>query len=372
MNTQSSTAAEPLRVVIAPDAFKGSLAAPDVAAAMAEGWRSVRPGDDLVLLPQADGGEGTLDAIASAVPGSVRRSAGSVTGADGRPTPGEWLELPDGTGVVELAQSSGLPLMARPDPLGATTRGLGEVILAALDAGATGLVIGLGGSASTDAGSGALAALGLSLLDGDARPLRDGGGELARLAHLDLTGMRPAPAGGVRLLSDVTAPLLGPEGAAAVFGPQKGADPLDVRTLDDALARFAGLLDGGAAATTPGAGAAGGTGYGFRAAWGAEIESGARAIATLTGAVAAVASADVVLTGEGRFDATSNTGKVVGSLLELVPVGTRTGVIAGQLSAHPPDWGCALTELAGSVDAALAEPERWLREAGAGAARALA
>ncbi|MEO5921998.1 MAG: glycerate kinase [Pseudolysinimonas sp.] len=366
----------PLRVVIAPDSFKGSLNAPDVALAIADGWRSVRADDDLVLLPQADGGEGTLAAVASAVPGAVLRSAGDVTGPDGRPVGGMWLELPDGTAVVELAQASGLPRMAALDPLGATTRGLGEVIGAALDAGATALVIGLGGSASTDGGAGALSALGLGLLDDDGRPVRDGGGELARVTVVERSGMRDAPAGGVRLLSDVTAPLLGPEGAAAVFGPQKGAGEEDIRTLDTALASFAMLLGDGAA--TPGAGAAGGAGYGFLAAWGARIEAGSQAIATLTGLDRQAASADVVITGEGRFDATSVTGKVVGNALALIDTGDgRPMVIAGRLGAEPvtPDgravWARALSDLAGSADAAMADPQRWLRVAGAEAAAAV-
>jgi glycerate kinase len=361
--------------VIAPDSFKGTLPAADAALAIGEGWRSVRTDDDIVLLPQADGGEGTLAAIASAVPGAVLRSTGPVTGPDGRPTPGYWLELPDGTAVVELAQASGLPLMAALDPLGATTRGLGEVIGAALDAGATALVIGLGGSASTDGGAGALSALGLGLLDGDGRPVGAGGGELARIATVDRSLLRDAPAGGVRLLSDVTAPLLGPAGAAAVFGPQKGASPDDVRTLDAALASYAELLGDGAA--TPGAGAAGGAGFGFLAAWGARIEAGSQAIAALTGFAAEAASADVVITGEGRFDATSSTGKVVGNALALVDTGSaRAVVIAGRLDAQPVTPGgravlaVSLEELAGSPEAAMADPARWLRDAGAAAARA--
>ncbi|CAN5502226.1 glycerate kinase [soil metagenome] len=360
-----------LQVVIAPDSFKGSMDAMDVASAIAEGWRTLRPDDELTLLPQADGGEGTLAAIASAVPGAVLRSAGDVTGPAGHPTPGHWLQLPDGTAVVELAQSSGLPLLSTLDPLGATTRGLGEVIAAALDSGATALVLALGGSASTDGGAGALTALGLRLLDGDDRPVGVGGAELARITRIDRTGLRPAPAGGVRLLSDVTSPLLGPTGAAVVFGPQKGADAQDVRTLDAALGQFAGLLDGGAATATAGAGAAGGTGYGFLAAWAAEIESGAEAIASLTGLAAAVASADVVITGEGRYDATSRSGKVVGAALELVPH-ERLVIIAGQVAETPPPgvrvWD--LSELAGSPAAAIADPARWARAAGVAAAHA--
>ena len=365
----------PLRAVIAPDSFKGSLDAADVALAIAEGWRTVRPDDELTLLPQADGGEGTLAAIAAAVPGAVLRSAGEVTGPDGRPTPGYWLALPDGAAVVELAQASGLPLMSAPDPLGATTRGLGEVIAATLDARATSLVIALGGSASTDGGAGALAALGMRLFDADDRPLGDGGGELARLARIDRSALRVPPTGGVRLLTDVTAPLLGPQGAAAVFGPQKGASADDIRTLETALETYTGLLGEGAA--IPGAGAAGGAGYGFVAAWGASIEAGSQAIATLTGFAAEAASADVVITGEGRFDATSTTGKVVGNALALVDTGMARGVvIAGQLDALPVTpagrevRGIGLVDLAGSVEAAIGDPARWLRDAGAEAARA--
>ncbi|MEO8263094.1 MAG: glycerate kinase [Pseudolysinimonas sp.] len=347
--------------MIAPDSFKGSIGAAAAASAIAEGWRSVRHDDEIRMLPQADGGEGTLAAIASAVAGSEFHAAGDVTGPDGRPVPGRWLQLPDGTAVVELAQSSGLPLMAAPDPLGATTRGLGEVIRAALDDGASALVIGLGGSASTDGGAGALAALGLGLFDTAGLPIGDGGGELARLASIDSSALRAVP---TRLLSDVTAPLLGPTGAAAVFGPQKGASPDDVHALDAALAQFAALLGGDP--STPGAGAAGGAGYGFHVAWGARIESGAGAIATLTGLVAEAASADLLITGEGAFDATSLTGKVVGHALGRA---SRTAVIAGALATAPPDLGWSLTELAGSAEAALADPARWLREAGALAAR---
>lgn len=354
-----------MRIVIAPDSFKGSLGAAAVADALAEGWLSVRAGDSVALLPQADGGECTLDAMATAVPGARLRSAGPVTGPDGRPTPGHWLVLPDGTAVVELAQASGLPLMTALDPLGATTRGLGEVIAAALDAGATSLVIGLGGSASTDGGAGALAALGLGLLDEHSIQLPDGGGALARLVRVETSTLRDPPQGGVRLLSDVTAPLLGPAGAAAVFGPQKGATPDQVVTLDEALAHFAGHVGSGPhrdAATAAGAGAAGGTGYGFLAAWGAEITGGAAEIATLTGLVAAAASADLVITGEGRFDATSRSGKVVGHVLELA--GARAAVVAGELAADPGVDAVSLSELAGSPEAAMSEPERWLRAAG--------
>lgn len=358
-----------LRVVIAPDSFKGSLSATQVAHAITEGWTSVRSGDDLALMPQADGGEGTLDAVEAAVVGSVRRDAGLVSGPDGRPVRGEWLELPDGTAVVELAQMCGLPLMKAPDPLGASTFGLGQVIRAALSAGACRLVIGLGGSASTDGGAGALAALGLTAQGGALRAP-----ELATITTLDRSGLLAPPDGGVVLLSDVTNPLLGMTGAAHVYGPQKGATPAHIELLDAALAHFASLLGGDP--NRAGSGAAGGTAYGFAAAWGASIKPGADYLARLSGLPEAIAAANVVLTGEGRFDSTSLAGKLVGQLIGIAgeqPV--RVGVIAGQLSAVPtasdgtPLWSASLAVVAGSVEAALADPERWLRACGAEAAR---
>jgi len=377
-----------LRVVIAPDSFKGSVDAATAAEAIGSGWRAVRPFDEVLLLPQADGGEGTLDAIATSVAGARLRDAGPVTGPDGHQVEGHWLELPDRTAVAELAISSGLPLMTRPDPVGATTRGLGEVLAAALDAGATSLVVALGGSASTDGGAGALRALGLELLDAEGAPLPDGGGALTRLARVDVSQLRPPPAGGVRLLSDVTAPLLGPTGAAVVFGPQKGASAAEAVELDAALARWASLLENvldlkdspwnseraGGNTSIPGAGAAGGTGYGFLAAWGAAIEAGAPAIAELTGFAAAATSADVIITGEGRFDATSLVGKAAGHALEIPAApSTRRAVIAGTIATPPPAgvWSTGLVDLAGSLDAALDDPGRWLYAAGIAAANAL-
>lgn len=338
-----------MRVVIAPDSFKGSIPARDAAAAIAAGWRSVRGGDDVVELPQADGGEGTLDAIQAATPDAVRRSAGLVTGPDGRPVQGEWLELPGGTAVVELAQMSGLTLMASLDPLGATTRGLGEVIAAALEAGAVELVIALGGSASTDGGEGALGALDLS---------------------------RP-PSRCVRLLTDVTAPLLGPTGAAATFGPQKGASLEQVAELEERLLVFSSRFD--ADPMTPGAGAAGGTAFGFLAAWNAVIQPGAPEIAGLTGLSSHLQPGGVLITGEGSFDATSTQGKVVGHAIQLAAEAgvDQTFVIAGHFAAEPyapagiPVTSIALVDLAGSTDAALAEPARWLTVAGALAAAQL-
>ena len=355
-------------VIIAPDSFKGSVPAREVAAAIARGWASVRPDDRVTLIPQADGGEGTLDAIATAVPDAVLHCVGSVTGPDGRPTAGMWLELPGRVGVVELAQSCGLPLMKGPDPLGATTRGLGEVIRHALGHGVDSLVIGLGGSASTDGGAGALAALGLQLLDEHGAVIPDGGGSLASLASIRRDAMIAPPPRGATLLTDVSAPLLGPTGAAAVFGPQKGAAPADIRTLDAALARFASLLGGNP--DQPGAGAAGGVAYGLAAVWGATIEPGAAYLQKLSGLTAAIVTADVVITGEGRFDDTSSGGKVVGELLRLAGQHqVAVGIIAGQVATEAEAWTLALAELAGTAQKAIADPVPVLEEAGRRAAR---
>lgn len=359
-----------MRVVIAPDSFKGSARAADAAEAIADGWRSVRPGDDLLLLPQADGGEGTLDAIASAVTGA-RSHELEVTGPDDRPVTARWLGLPGGEAVVELAESSGLPLMARLDPLGATTFGLGQIIASALDAGATSLVIGLGGSASTDGAAGALQALGLRLRDAAGAPLPRGGGALAALAAVDRTGLRPAPHR-VRLLTDVDNPLLGPRGAAAVYAPQKGAGPAEVAALKSALTVWSAKLGGDP--ELAGAGAAGGAAFGFSTAWGAEIVPGAPAIAELTGLVAAASDADVVILGEGGFDHTSLGGKVVGHALGLAGAGTQVVVIAGRVDAVPVLPGgraaasISLSELAGSSEVAQRDALAWLVRAGAMAA----
>ncbi|MER5641109.1 glycerate kinase [Kitasatospora sp. NPDC002227] len=350
-----------MRVVLAPDSFKGTVTAADAARALADGWRSVRPADHLALRPMADGGEGTLAAVLAAHPGAAPTRVGGCTGPDGRPVDGEYALLPDGTAVVELATASGLPLLSGPAPLTATTRGTGELVAAALDAGARRLLIALGGSASTDGGAGLLAALGLQLLDADGVPLPDGGGALHRAHRLDRGRFRAAPPGGVRLLTDVANPLLGPAGAAAVYGPQKGASPADVELLEAGLRRLSELLGG--EPEQPGAGAAGGTAYGLTAAWGATVTPGAVAVADLLGLDAALAGADLVVTGEGRFDATSLLGKVVGEVLSRA---CRAGVTARIVAGESSEEGVlTLTRLAGGPDRARTQAVRWLRRAGA-------
>jgi glycerate 2-kinase len=354
-----------VRVVVAPDSFKGSIGADGAAAAIAGGWRGARPGDDLVCLPLADGGEGTLQVLAATDP-AARWHPAEVTGPDGRTVASRWLQFRDATGYIELAQASGLPLMAALDPLGAQTVGTGELIAGAIGAGARRIVVALGGSASTDGGTGALAALGARFLDGAGRELPGGGGALRDLASADLTGLRPPPPGGVTCLTDVRAPLLGPGGAAAVFGPQKGANAAQVAILEAGLTRLALVLGGDPDA--PGAGAAGGTGYGLAAAWGAGLTPGAAEISRAVGLDEQLRRADLVLTGEGCYDASSGSGKVTGTVLAgAARAGVPAVLVAGVIAADPPPGvtaAVALAGLAGGAAAAMASPERWLRAAG--------
>ncbi|WP_084078874.1 glycerate kinase [Demequina sp. NBRC 110057] len=361
-----------MRVVVAPDSFKGTADAADVARAIADGWHDVRPGGDIVTLPMADGGEGTLDALA-ATPGAVRHPV-TVTGPDGRDVDASWLELPGtegSVGVVELASTSGITLIGELVPLDAHTLGFGQAIAAALDAGVHSLLLAIGSSCSTDGGAGALTALGARLLDAAGAPVVLGGRGLAEVATVDLSGLRALPLGGARVLSDVTSPLTGPEGAAAVFGPQKGATPDQVALLDAGLSRWADAADAGDAAradrAAPGAGAAGGTGFGL-ALWGAALGSGAAAVADAVGLSDALHGADLVITGEGAYDGQSDAGKVVSEVRRrAAATGPPVALVAGRVDAATDAFASAvsLTDLAGSGDAAMAQTLRWAREAGA-------
>ncbi|MGR0220723.1 glycerate kinase [Agromyces sp. ZXT2-6] len=362
------------RVVLAPDSFKGTATAAEAADAIARGWRTVAPADELVAKPMADGGEGTLDAFAAAVPGASRVPV-SVQGPDDRPTDAAWLGLPDGTAVVELALTSGITLLDRLRPLDAHTLGFGQAIVAALDAGARRLLLAIGGSSSTDGGVGALAALGGVFLDAQRRPVRLGARGLGTLARADLSGLRPLPTDGALILSDVTNPLLGPTGAAAVFGPQKGATPVMVEAMDDNLARLVRAVPGGdALAAVPGAGAAGGTGFGLLT-WGARMAGGSGAVADAIGLSSALAGADLVVTGEGRFDGQSAAGKVPSEVAaRAATAGVPVALVAGAIDADASGFAASasLTDLAGGAAAAMAEPLRWLEAAGAALARSLA
>ncbi len=326
-------------VVVAPDSFKGSLTAVDIAEALAAGVRSAAPDARVTCLPMADGGEGTLDVLAAAW-GVTPRELVTVD-AVGRPVTARWLVSADGrTGVVELAQASGLVGVADVvrQPLHAHTRGTGEVAAAVLDAGVEEVLVCLGGSASTDGGAGILTGLGVRVLDAAGEQVPDGGEGLARAASLDLSGLHPrARQVRWRVAADVTNPLTGEHGAAAVFGPQKGARPGDVAFLDEALARWAGVLEretGVAVRELPGAGAAGGVPAALVAVLGAVVEPGARMVADAVGLPAAIADADLVLTGEGSFDSQSVRGKVADGIARLAqrsPTRPPVVVVAGQV-----------------------------------------
>ncbi|NEN07937.1 glycerate kinase [Diaminobutyricibacter tongyongensis] len=366
---------EPRTIVIAPDSFKGSATAAVIARAIADGWTSVRPRDHVILASMADGGEGTIDAFELAVP-AARRMPVIVNGPDGRPVSTSWLllpptdEFPGGVGVVELASTSGITLLDELVPLDAHTLGFGEAIADALDHGVSRLLLAIGGSASTDGGVGALAALGARFANAQGRPVRLGNRGLGSLARVDLDALRTVPDGGAVILSDVTNPLLGPRGAAAVFGPQKGANGQQVLGLESGLVRLERLMRAarpGVRASTPGAGAAGGTGFGLLA-WGATPAAGAEAVGSALGLPTLVAGADIVVTGEGRFDAQSAAGKVPAYVARLAAsAGVRAFLVAGAIETEevPFDAAISLTDLAGGPADAMADPARWARAAGA-------
>ncbi|HUD36970.1 MAG TPA: glycerate kinase [Streptosporangiaceae bacterium] len=343
-----------MRVVVAPDKFKGSASAEEVAAALAAGLRRARPDADIVLLPVADGGDGTIAAALSAGFEPVSCLADGPVGepvetgfafqASARTAGGSGGSSPlASTAVVELADVTGLRLLPGPKaPLTASTYGVGQVMAAALDHGASTIVLGIGGSASTDGGAGMLQALGVVLTGPDGESLARGGAALAGLARIDASGLDARIAAGrcsVLVASDVDNPLLGPTGAAAVFGPQKGASPADVMLLDHALARWAELtaqVTGTDLARAPGAGAAGGTGFGALAYLGARLVPGVELVLDLIGFDAAVVGADLVITGEGSLDEQSLSGKApVGVARAAGWAGVPVVAVAGQLSLTP-------------------------------------
>jgi glycerate 2-kinase len=365
-----------VRVLIAPDCFGGTLSAVQAAEAVKRGWRRGATRDELVLRPLADGGPGFVDVLHGALGGIVHRAR--VTGPTGQPVVACWLEH-EGTGYVEAAQACGLHLMppGQRDARASTSRGVGELLVVVRGAGLPTAVVGLGGSASSDGGAGALAALGAVAVDVAGQPLPAGGGALLRCARLE----GRAAVDGLRLVAaaDVTNPLLGRYGAAEVFGPQKGAGPEQVRELELALTRWAEVLEqatGRAVRELPSAGAAGGLGAALLGL-GAERVSGARLVAERTGLDDALNSTELVITGEGSFDWQSLRGKLVTTLAEgaarrglpcivlagQVSVGRREAAAVGVCAAY------AAAELAGSVPAALADPAGTLEAVAEHAAR---
>lgn len=306
-----------MRVVIAPDSFKECATAAAVSKAIAAGWLRVDPNADCVLVPMADGGEGTMEALLA---GGGEPLTVTVTGPLGEPVQAAYGLIHEGSmAVLEMAQAAGLALVPpeRRDPRLTTTRGVGEMICHALDRGVRKFLVGIGGSATNDGGAGMAQALGYSLLDADGRELPAGGAALVRLAHVDIGKRHPAlQECEIMIACDVDNPLCGSRGASAVYGPQKGATPSMVKELDAALAHFAEVVKAkvpGSAnqdlATIPGAGAAGGLGFGLLAFCGARMRRGVELVAEAAGLSEKVARADLVITGEGRMDGQSASGK---------------------------------------------------------------
>ncbi len=296
-----------MKVVIAPQSFKGSISALDAARAMEQGVKRVFPDTETVLAPVADGGDGTLETLVEATEGDIRSA--KVTGPTGEPVEAEWGALGDGeTAMIEMARTSGLALLSldERDPLRATTYGLGEIIREALVAGFRSFIVGIGGSATNDGGAGMAQALGVRLLDGSGNDLPPGGAALADLRKIDASGLDArAAASQFSVACDVSNPLTGPEGASAVYGPQKGATPELVEQLDAALGNFAEVVErdiGRSIDDVPGSGAAGGLGGGMMAFLDGSLRAGVDIVLDQVGLNEQLEGADLVITGEGQLD----------------------------------------------------------------------
>ncbi|GKX56838.1 glycerate kinase [Leminorella grimontii] len=303
-----------MKIVIAPDSFKESLSAMAVATAIEQGFREIYPDAQYVKLPMADGGEGTVESMVEATNGRYVHQ--EVMGPLGTPVMARWGLLGDGkTAIIEMASASGLHHVAPElrNPLMTTSFGTGELILAALEHGVERILLGIGGSATNDGGAGMLQALGVSLLDADAKPLALNGGALTSLAAIGLQALNPKLNGvSITVACDVNNPLCGPNGASAIFGPQKGATPEMVKTLDGALSAYGKLIlqaTGRDVINVPGAGAAGGMGAALLGVLNAELKPGVDIVIQTLGLENLVADADLVITGEGRLDSQSICGK---------------------------------------------------------------
>ncbi len=326
-----------MKIIIAPDSFKESLPALAVAQAIEEGFREIFPEAEYHLLPMADGGEGTVATLVAATAGKI--VAVQVTGPLGDPVAAFYGVTGDGrTAVIEMAAASGLALVppALRNPLLTTSRGTGELIRHALDAGLRQFLIGLGGSATNDGGAGMLQALGVKFLDREEREIGLGGGSLERLARIDPSDIDPRlQQSQINVACDVDNPLTGAHGASAVFGPQKGATPEMVARLDANLQHFAGLLARDLrleVADRPGAGAAGGMGAALLAFLGADLRPGVEIVSEVVGLAERLVGADLLITGEGRIDGQTVRGKAP---LGVARLGQRQGVpviaLAGSL-----------------------------------------
>ncbi|KDN17474.1 glycerate kinase [Amycolatopsis rifamycinica] len=343
-----------MRVLVAPDKFKGSLTAAEVASAVAAGLADVHPALAVTTLPVADGGEGTVDA---AVAAGFRRVRVPARGPTGAPVTASYAVLGD-TAVVELAEASGLHrLPGAPEPLTATSAGTGDVIAAAVRAGCRRIVLGVGGSACTDGGAGMLAALGARLLDDDGRDLPSGGAALSRLASLDLTNLSRVD---IELASDVDHPL---HEAASVYGPQKGASPEDVGILAAALRHWASIA-GPEFASRPGAGAAGGVGFAAMAVLGARMRPGIELLLDLLGFDAALTGASLVVTGEGSLDGQTLAGKAPAGVARAAAArGVPCVAVSGRCSLSPAELAGAGISAAYALTDLEPDPARCMAEA---------
>jgi glycerate 2-kinase len=363
-----------MKIVVAPDKFKGSLPATQVAAAIAAGLHAGRPGAEVVTIPVADGGEGTVDA---AVAAGFERVPVTAAGPAGDPVRTSYARRGE-VAVVELAGVCGLARLpgGRPAPLTASSFGAGEVLRAALEAGARRIVLGVGGSASTDGGAGLLQALGARVLDTRGEPVRPGGAGLRDVATLDLAGLHPVGrAADIILAADVDNPLTGPDGAADVYGPQKGASPAEVGALAAGLRRWAAVVAAAVGrdwSQAPGAGAAGGVGFAALAVLGATRRPGIELVLDLAGFEGALDGADLVITGEGSLDAQSLAGKTpVGVAraaarygIGVVAVAGRSTLIEAELAAAGIAAVYSLSELEPDLERCRAEAAGLLRRTG--------
>jgi glycerate 2-kinase len=329
-----------VHVVIAPDKFKGTLTASEVAEALAKGVRAAIPHVSLALRPIGDGGEGTIDALLLAHGGRI--SAKRVSGPMGEPVQASLAHLADGSCALEMSSAAGLILVdpSRRDALASSTRGLGELIAAALDEGERRILVGLGGSASTDGGTGAAKAVGWRFLDAAGGELPPGGGSLRYLARIDNSGVRPeVSAAAIVAACDVDNPLLGDSGAARVFAPQKSASPEEVEILEEGLATLATRIKedlGMDVAGLAGSGAAGGTGAGLRAFFGAELGAGFEVVSEAANLRDEIDEADLVMTGEGSLDDQSLGGKApIGVARMARGFEVPCYAVAGEVSADP-------------------------------------
>jgi glycerate kinase len=332
---------KPAVILIAPNALKGSLSAPAAARAIAAGVRRVLPQAELRLLPVADGGDGVLEVLEETLAGE--RVTARVHGPLGALLDAHYIYVPDRhLALLEMARVAGLALLspAQYDPLRASTRGLGELILAALERGARQILLGIGGSASNDGGIGMAAALGVRFLDAGGQPVEPLACNLLQLRHIDSSGLDPRLRHTrIQVICDVDNPLLGARGATRVFGPQKGAGPTELEPLEAGLAHLADLLEqqlGVAVRALPGAGAAGGLGAGAVALLGAQLRPGTELVLERLDFDAALATADLVITAEGRLDAQTLGGKAPAVVARRAAArGIPCMVLAGGVDADP-------------------------------------